>query len=274
MKNLALRKLSLALQPDHLLVHHFIKTAGTSLREVLAAYAAAHGVSIQFVYKGNNTFEKKRPATILFGHHVTLDFHLQLPTTASHRYVTMLREPFEWSMAFYFQFHRHPERPSARSWATRPVAAHMIEWLNETIAQCPAIQAWPRADGRRGCKSKMSYWLGSRQALSATRTPGCRGIVDVWVGSGALLLLTERYAQSLELLSALLGTGRSANPSLTPQPEALNRRNDTFYARPHAFAEAVALSRLVQGTCMPDVYAAARRSFAGSWSNYQQGLPV
>ena len=256
-------------RPDHVFVHHFPKTAGSSLREDVMTIARSLNVSMQFAYHDEietPAFNASKPlAPFVMGHELTLDFHHRFaPAGRSHVYVSTFREPLSWWLSAFFQAHT-PFLKHFRG--DHPTADALLTWMRDQLGDCPRLLGSHNSARNRSadtaeapCADRYGNWyvLHWTHFLPSPSAPvdACDvGRITTHMRElGTIVLLTAKYDESLRRLYAAFGLTYSAAPRV-------NQREHELYGRPMSFGGAKAAAELVSSTCMNEVYAVARSEF-------------
>jgi hypothetical protein len=256
--------------PQHLLFYHMAKTGGTSLRELVAKLAEAYGMTIQVAYDGAlggrlSPFNRTEPARVVYGHRVTFNFHRLLPRAASYTYVAMLREPVSWLLSMFIHYHQNTV-----DFAGPRLGYRVRAWLNASIVRCPALlRQRPRASATAiGCSGELRYWHPFDDSV-ADGGGGCTGVVQRWVGSGALFLVFERFDASTALLSRLFARRARHHAAPSPLASSLLRRNvrarDVYDNGRLSLSDVASIGVATSATtCLQDIYVAAQHQFESS----------
>ena len=98
---------------DYVLVHHFPKSGGSSLRQIVCEAAQRRGWPMALCYDGHapllaTCYDERAPARVIMGHSITARFHAtSLPPRAKFAYVSMLRAPAAWLVSDYLHHRSH-----------------------------------------------------------------------------------------------------------------------------------------------------------------------
>ena len=243
---------------EHLLIQHTPKTGGTSFRNIVFQEAARHGQTVQTHYVGDEhapgpRFDAAHPAQVIMGHSV--NFHMLQPVASGHsvRYVTMVRSPLAWVLSLFLHFH-----PSVKTQLDEKVVA----FFQGLFTKCKGLV---RNDSSgTGCHGQLYAWYSGGADGGATpatsplvwRSPGkCERHVSFFTHSSHLLLVNERYKESIWLLSEMHGWGRA------PRLVHLNARQEAIYDQRISLRTISRIDAVLAKSCVPDIYAAARERF-------------
>ena len=190
---------------DYVLVHHFPKSGGSSLRQIVCEAAQRRGWPMALCYDGHapllaTCYDERAPARVIMGHSITARFHAtSLPPRAKFAYVSMLRAPAAWLVSDYLH-HRSHELARLPTDAPRAAAA-VCAWLRAALAACPVVSVGAtNATRGAGCgagasgheRHDLAQWARFLPARDAHGAAVARAV--------ALVLINERYAESLEML--------------------------------------------------------------------------
>ena len=243
---------------EHLLIQHTPKTGGTSFRSIVLQGAARNNQTVQTHYGGkphgvgSPPFDAAHPAQVIMGHSV--NFHWFQPVASGHsvRYVTMVRSPLAWVLSLFLHFH-----PSVQTQLDEKVVA----FSQELFTECEGLV---RNSNRTGCNGQLYAWYSGGPDGGATpatsplvwRSPGkCERHVSFFTHSSHLLLVNERYEESIWLLSEMLGWGRA------PRLGHLNARKEAIYNQRVSLRTMSRIGAVLAESCLPDIYTAARERF-------------
>ncbi|KAH8086143.1 divinyl chlorophyllide a 8-vinyl-reductase [Aureococcus anophagefferens] len=221
-------------------------------------------------------FSSLHPAQVIVGHFANFTLLQPVAPGRSVRYVSMVRSPHAWALSLYLHYH-HRARGRRRLLPSWPLAfrgaargkrepggaggAHERElggaggarvdvagFLRGALVACPALS---RGSNETRCeKSHLYAWDAGRRRSAGADT--CADFAAFWTHPSRLLLVNERYDDSIWLLFAMLGAGPP------PPPPRKNVRADAAYDAPVTLAAERDVAALIAETCMPDIYVAAR----------------
>jgi hypothetical protein len=288
--------------PDHWIIAHMAKTAGTSLRRHVLDFVREANLSVQTAYGENDAaiaeqfgrlfrverFTPARPARIIMGHLVWHDiFRQSLRYWVKVRYIMTLREPVAWLVSLYGELARVEHRrkrgvsPTEARSLKMPVpnAQEISKWAAQEVSKCPCLVRRSRGDpnarfrsqkkddgqSSSGCDdSQLSYWLSPKQSVSSqcSRPSSCEDAVAALHDSISLVLLSERFGESLALLRRELNLPETAT---IQKVENAHRMPAEHHRNSHA-----ALRSLVNSTCLPEIYRRAQERFEDTTAKRRQ----
>ena len=234
---------------QHLLIQHMPKTGGTSLRNMVFRDAARRGKTVQAHYGTDSHYRQKlwtphfdaeHPAQVIMGHAV--NFHMLQPVASgsSVRYVTMVRSPLAWTLSLYLHYHRKVETH---------LDDELVEYVQGLFTTCEGLV---RGSNGTGCDGQLFSWYSGGAPAMPDK---CESFVSFFTHSSHLLLLNERYEESIWLLYQMLGWG--SPPALVH----LNARPDAIYDQQVTLRTTSGIDAILAESCLPDIYAAARERF-------------
>lgn len=231
---------------DHLLIQHTPKTGGTSFRSMILR-GKPKGKTCQVHYgsgpiDGCPNFDAAHPANVIMGHHV--NFHTLQPVAAGHtvRYVTMLRSPYSWFLSLYLHFH-----PTIDN--IKDLDAKLVGFVQNEFSQCEGLK---RDSNGTQCHGQLYAWYSGGAPITPDK---CLSFAKFFTHPSRLLLVNERYAESMWLLYEMLGWGSP------PKVEHTNTRPDAVYDQSMSLRTTSAIATALSESCLPDIYAAARERF-------------
>ena len=134
-----------------------------------------------------------------------------------------------------------------------------VDFLEAQLRLCPALAragADARCDATNATNDANQVYAWAAGLPPRFASVGCGGLVDFWTLPSRLLLVTERFADSLWLLATLLGL------EAPRAPPRQNARGRAAYAGARVTLDSERrLADFLAETCLPDVYVAARRKF-------------
>lgn len=239
---------------EHVLIQHMPKTGGTSFRTMVFQEAARHGQTVQTHYgishEPGPRFDPAHPAQVIMGHSV--NFHMLQPVASGHsvRYVTMVRSPLAWGLSLFLHFHPRIETQ---------LDEKVVAFFEGLITQCEGLVR--NHSLGTGCHkhNQLYAWHsgGPDGGATAATSPGkCERHVSFFTHSSRLLLVNERYEESMWLLCEMLGWGRA------PRLVHLNGRQEAIYDQRVSVRTMSRIDAILAESCLPDIYAAARERFA------------
>eukprot|EP00966_Prymnesium_polylepis_P076506 1773576-Prymnesium_polylepis.1 len=235
---------------DHLLILHMPKTGGTSFRNILQE-AARRGHTVQAHYEADipnfRDFDADAPAQIIMGHAV--NFHMLQPTAPGRtlRYTTMLRSPLSWVLSLYFHFHQTRDES---------INTKLLTWVQGLFTTCPGLMRGTNAT-RCGQPHLLSTQLYGWYSGGAPAVPDkCASFASFFSHPSRLLLVFERYEESIWLLYQLLGWD-----SPTDELAHLNSAPKGIYEQSVTLDTVNSIAAIIDQSCLSDIYAAARQRF-------------
>ena len=120
----------------------------------------------------------------------------------------------------YLHFHRARSRPT------------VADFLAEHVRNCPALAR----DGGGPCRSSrqggITYWDAGRAAGGdvAVVADNCQDVVDYWTRPSRLLMVTERFSDSIWLLATLVGVAAPRTPRKNARDVSLYAQNVSLAA--------------------------------------------
>eukprot|EP00640_Fibrocapsa_japonica_P003435 CAMPEP_0113942576 /NCGR_PEP_ID=MMETSP1339-20121228/8267_1 /TAXON_ID=94617 /ORGANISM="Fibrocapsa japonica" /LENGTH=314 /DNA_ID=CAMNT_0000947099 /DNA_START=81 /DNA_END=1025 /DNA_ORIENTATION=+ /assembly_acc=CAM_ASM_000762 len=180
---------------DHILFHHFPKTGGTTLKGILhdhatqtnqsisVCYAVEHGRCLPNYGKQWPAFNPEQPSKFVLGHNVRFGFHENFGLK-NVTYFTMLREPLGWLVSRYY-------------------------WDLRTVEDMkPFTEDW---GGSGYFWSAFSSYYGHYTIQDEDEAPTWEEVelIKAQLRDNFLVLLTERYVDSMRLLGRALGVPKS-----------------------------------------------------------------
>ena len=186
---------------QHLLIQHMPKTGGTSFRKMIFQDAARRGKTLQAhdgpAFHDSPQFDAEHPAQVIMGHGV--NFHtLSSPVASGHsvRYATMVRSPLAWALSVYLHFHRDVETH---------IDEKVVEYVQGFFTKCEGLV---RSSNGTGCKrldNQLYAWYSG--GATPAMPDKCESVASFFTHSSRLLLVNERYEESIWLLYQMLGWG-------------------------------------------------------------------
>mmetsp|Transcript_74 Transcript_74/g.149 ORF Transcript_74/g.149 Transcript_74/m.149 type:complete len:313 (+) Transcript_74:156-1094(+) len=252
---------------DHLLIQHMPKTGGTSFREMIIREAKRRGKTVQTHYgvivKSSPIFDKEHPAQVIIGHHVNFYLLQPVATGRTVRYVTMVRSPLSWVLSLYLQFHTNVEKDLDKK---------LIVFVKDLFKTCKGLV---RGSNGTECAGQLYSWHSGgapatpnlcessvsfppkqcKNVVSFFPPDKCERFVSFFTHPSHLLLVNERYEESIWLLYQMLGWGSP------PELVHSNARADRFYQQKITLRTTSYIATTLTGSCLPDIYAASRRRF-------------
>ena len=233
---------------DHLIIQHMPKSGGTSFRDIIFGEAAILGKSRQTAYgedipgPGITSFDAAHPAQIIMGHRV--DFHTLQPVAAGRtvRYTMMVRSPLSWILSLFL--HMHPVNSGDFN-------AQFGRFVESLFNSCPGLV---RGSNETWCNSQLYSWY-SGGAPVMPDSGKCASFVSFFTRPSHLLLVSERYTESIWLIYQMLGWG---SPPVIPK---LNVRPETLYNQNLTLRTTSTVAKALSESCLPDIYVAAREHF-------------
>ena len=252
--------------PDHVLFFHLAKAAGTSLRELVALLATERGFAMQAAYDGPlgalPPFNQSRPARIIFGHRVELNFHRLLPPRSTFGYMVAVREPVNWVLSMYMHYYQHSMDVQSSG-----LGLGLRRFLNASLMECPALLRLPPPEARRGrasaCQGQLRYWhpFGDG-ATTMSRDYGCESVVQRWQSSRVLFLVMERYDESVSLLARVFGRSVATLPEASLRAQRNARSRSAYSDGRISLGDVAAIGAAVATTsCLQHIYVAAHDQF-------------
>jgi len=231
---------------QHLLIQHMPKSGGTSFRKMIFQDASRYGKTLQTHYGetqpelGASKFDAKHPAQVIMGHGV--NFHTLQPVAlgSSVRYVTMVRSPLPWSLSLYLHFHRNVETHTDKK---------LVEFVRGLFTHCKGLE---RDSTGTGCAGQLYAWFSG----GAPDMPDkCESAASFFTHPSRLLLVNERYEESIWLLYQMLGWGSP------PALEHMNTQQNAAYDQHIPLRTMSSIADILADSCLPDIYDAARERF-------------
>jgi len=237
---------------DILLVQHMPKTGGTSFRSMIFKSAARHGKTLQTNYGGKlkegkveyDDFNAAHPAQIIMGHLVNFRTLQPVKPGRSLRYLTMVRSPLAWVVSLYLHFHSKIEH--------HDLNAEVVAFVQGLFTNCKGLA---RAANGTACQGQLYAWYAGGALAPATTPDKCASFVSFYTHPSHLLLVNERYEDSMWLLYQLLGWGSP------PKLEYANVRKHAIYDQSMTLRTTTGIATTLTESCLPDIYAAAQERF-------------
>lgn len=217
--------------------------------------AARHGQTVQTHYgipdEPGPRFDAAHPAQVIMGHSV--NFHMLQPVASGHsvRYVTMVRSPLAWLLSLFLHFHPRVFQNETQLDETA------VAFQEQLFTECDGLV---RDSNGTGCRSQLYAWYSGGADGGATpatsplvgRSPGkCERHVSFFTHSSRLLLVSERYEESMWLLPQMLGWGHA------PRLVHVNARREAIYDQRLSLRTMSSIDAILAESCLPDIYAAA-----------------
>ena len=233
---------------QHLLIQHMPKSGGTSFRSMIFQDAARRGKTLQAHYgpgfHESPQFDAEHPAQVIMGHGV--NFHtLSSPVASGHsvRYATMVRSPLAWALSLYLHFHPHIETH---------LDEKVVEYVQGFFTKCEGLV---RSSNGTGCNSPHILYAWYSGGATPAMPDKCESFASFFTHSSRLLLVNERYEESIWLLYQMLGWGSP------PKLVHLNARPDAIYDQHVTLRTTSDIAAIIAESCLPDIYDAARERF-------------
>ena len=135
----------------------------------------------------------------------------------------------------------------------RKVETHLddelVEYVQGLFTTCEGLV---RGSNGTGCDGQLFSWYSGGAPAMPDK---CESFVSFFTHSSHLLLLNERYEESIWLLYQMLGWG--SPPALVH----LNARPDAIYDQQVTLRTTSGIDAILAESCLPDIYAAARERF-------------
>ena len=247
-------------EPDHWLVVHIGKAAGTTFRSAVMEAAKEKGWSMQHAYSHSPKYfnnvtvmpvDYSKPAKVIMGHFVTNGIHRFLPKNATYRYATMFREPMQWMASLYFFLNGGPAT------STKPDAfSSMMTWLHHQADDCPCILVDHHVPSKP-CTSPFQYWLSPTHPGQCRGPVSCADIVRNW-NHVDIVMITEHFDLSVDLFRTTLGLEPRGTNITYP---LLNNRTSQYANVQTTLEDNLDFERFIDTTCFREIYNAALYRF-------------
>ena len=211
--------------------------------------AARRGKTLQAHYgpgfHDSPQFDAEHPAQVIMGHGV--NFHtLSSPVASGHsvRYATMVRSPLAWALSLYLHFHPHIETH---------LDEKVVEYVQGFFTKCEGLVRSSNGTGCNRLNSQLYAWYSG--GATPAMPDKCESFASFFTHSSRLLLVNERYEESIWLLYQMLGWGSP------PKLVHLNARPDAIYDQHVTLRTTSDIAAIIAESCLPDIYDAARERF-------------
>ena len=242
---------------EYLMFLHFPKSGGTTMRTVLDDISKKLNTTFQVQYGGNQTrdglslFDRLHPGHIAYGHDIHFDSLQPITPGRSTYYATMVRSPVAWALSLHLYLRDIMHYPEAK--------VGIVNFLRGQVEKCPALA---RQTNTTRCSGQMAFWtagldIGLARPRRQDVPDTCQYFRAFWTHPSHLLLINERYDDSIWLLYQMFGLDAPA-PASTIK---LNARGRKVYEETIALHEVSSLATTISETCIPDIYDAARERF-------------